>query len=77
MVFANIRFYALLAAAFVLGILGLRAFWIDGGIAREQQKRVEDRLKAMKAAKEVRDAVEILDDTGLADRASKWLRESK
>lgn len=38
-------------------------------------KETEQRLKDMKKAQEVRDEVEILDDTGLADRASKWLRK--
>jgi preprotein translocase subunit YajC len=38
-------------------------------------KETEKRLKDMKTAQEVRDEVEILDDAGLADRASKWLRK--
>ena len=37
--------------------------------------KVNQRLDAMKVSQEVRDEVEILDDTGLADRASKWLRK--
>ena len=37
-------------------------------------KETGQRLKDVKKAQEVRDAVEILDDTGLADRASRWLR---
>jgi hypothetical protein len=37
--------------------------------------KVKQRLDAMKVSQEVRDEVEILDDTGLADRASKWLRK--
>jgi len=37
--------------------------------AKETKQRLED----MKVAREVRDEVETLDDTGLADRASKWL----
>jgi len=38
-------------------------------------KEIEKRLKDMEEAQEVRDEVEMLDDTELADRASKWLRK--
>ena len=38
-------------------------------------KQTKQRLEDMKTAQGVRDEVEILDDTGLADRASKWLRK--
>lgn len=41
----------------------------------QEVKQTKQRLKDMKTAQEVRDEVEILDDTGLADRASKWLRK--
>jgi len=37
--------------------------------AQDAKQRVED----MKTAQEVRDEIETLDDTGLADRAAKWL----
>lgn len=37
-------------------------------------RQTEQRLKDVKKAQEVRDEVEVLDDTGLADRASRWLR---
>lgn len=39
--------------------------------------QVSQRLDDMKAAQEVRDEVEVLDDTGLADRAAKWLHGGK
>lgn len=71
----RVKLYALIAAAFILGFIGIRAFWIDEGITKEQQRRDQDRLDALKKANEVRHDVEILDDAGLADRASKWLRE--
>jgi len=41
----------------------------------QEVKQTKQRLKDVKTAQEVRDEVEILDDTGLADRASKWLRK--
>ena len=37
-----------------------------------KDKRLEDIMKA----KEIEDEVEALDDTGLADRASKWVRNN-
>ena len=36
-------------------------------------KQTERRLEDMKKAQEVRDEVETMDDSGLADRAAKWL----
>lgn len=69
------KFYALVAGAFLIGILGMRARWIDNALAKEEAKRTEARLEAVRKANEVRRDVEILDDTGLANRASRWLRE--
>jgi hypothetical protein len=40
-------------------------------------KETGKRLKDVKTAQEVRDEVETLDDTGLADRAAKWLHGNK
>ena len=40
-------------------------------------RQTEQRLKDVKTAQEVRDEVETLDDTGLADRAAKWLHGNK
>lgn len=45
----------------------------EAGKARKA-KEAKKRLADTKAAQEVRDGVEILDDVGLARRASKWLR---
>jgi len=74
MVFGRLKFYALIAAAFALGVLGMRAFWIDEGIERERDRRSKERLDAMREAKDVRD--EIQSDPHLADRATRWLRET-
>jgi hypothetical protein len=74
-VISRLRLYALIAAAFFLGILGMRAFWIDEGVEKERAQRDEDRLDAMRKAKEVRDEVE--SDPYLADRATRWLRDDE
>lgn len=72
----RLKLYALVAAAFILGVLGMRAFWIDEGVDRERAKRDKKRLDDMHKAKEVEDEVEILDDVGLGERASKWVRQA-
>ena len=69
------KLYALVAGAFLFGILGMRSRWIDNALAKEEAKRNEARVAAMRTANEVRRDVEVMDDTGLADRASRWLRE--
>ena len=69
------KIYALVAAAFVFGVFGMRARWVDGALAKAEAKRNEARLKAVREANEVRRDVEVMDDTGLADRASRWVRK--
>ena len=69
------KLYALVAGAFLFGILGMRSRWIDNALAKEEAQRNENRVKALREANEVRRDVEIMDDAGLADRASRWLRE--
>lgn len=75
-VIGRLKLYALVAVAFFLGVLGMRAFWIDEGVDREKAKRDQKRLDDMHKAKEVEDEVEILDDVGLGERASKWVRQA-
>ena len=69
------KLYALVAGAFLFGIVGMRSRWIDNALAKEEAKRNEARIAAMRTTSEVRRDVEIMDDAGLADRASRWLRE--
>jgi hypothetical protein len=63
-----------------LGV-GLAVVWQIVRVIRKSERndiereRANARIDAMKVAQEVRDEVEILDDAGLADRASKWLRK--
>ena len=61
-----------------VALVGGVALYVFGfrtaGKVREA-KETKQRLEDMKTAQEVRDEVEVLDDTGLADRASKWLRK--
>lgn len=75
--FGRIQLYALIAFAFVAGILGIYVSGVQRGIDRTRRKIDEKRLSSMKTAKEVEDEVEILDDPHLAARASEWVREDK
>lgn len=72
--FGRIQLYALLAFAFVAGMLGIYVSGVQRGIDRTKRKIDEKRLSNMKTAKEVEDEVEILDDPHLADRANEWVR---
>jgi hypothetical protein len=72
---ARWKLYALLAASFVFGVFGIRAYWVEVALSREEAKRNSARLRAINEAKEVRRDVETLDDSGLVDRASRWLRK--
>jgi hypothetical protein len=74
MAFGKAKLYLLVALAFVLGVFGLRFFWIQEGIKKQQDKRNEDRLKAIKKADEVENEVEALNPDDLRKRASKWVR---
>lgn len=70
------RIYAVIALAAILALLRWRSAAVDNAVAQIELRVAEDRLVAVKAAQRVRDDVEILDDAGLADRASRWVRET-
>lgn len=74
MVGARLQLWALVGLAFVAGIAGIYMAGVQRGIDRQRTKIDRARLDKIGKAKEVRDDVEILDDSGLADRASRWLR---
>lgn len=72
----RIKFYIILALAFGLGLLRIRSMIVDNTVARLAAERERARLDAALKAKQVREEVDALDDMGLADRASRWLREA-
>ena len=74
MVGAKLQLYALIALEFIARVLGIYKAGARAGVDRVRRKIDERRLDNFATAKEVSDEVEILDDTGLSDRASKWLR---
>ena len=70
------RIYAIIALAAILALVRWRSVAVDRAVAQIELRVAEDRLVAVRAAQEVRDDIEILDDAGLADRASRWVRET-
>lgn len=74
MVGAKVQLYLLVALAFAAGVFGIYMAGVQRGIDRQRSKIDRARLDKIGKAKEARDDVEILDDSGLADRASQWLR---
>lgn len=73
MVGARLQLYALLALAFVAGVLGIYASGVQRGIARQQAKIDRARLDKIGQAKEIEDAVNA--DPHLVDRARQWVRK--
>ena len=74
MVGARLQLYALIALAFIASVFGIYKAGARAGVDRVRRKIDKQRLDNFATAKEVSDEVEILDDTGLSDRASKWMR---
>jgi len=73
MVGARLQLYALLALAFMAGILGIYMSGVQRGIDRQRTKIDRARLDKIGQAKEIEDAVNA--DPDIVSRASRWLRE--
>jgi len=73
MVGARLQLYALLALAFMAGILGIYMSGVQRGIDRQRTKIDRARLDKIGQAKEIEDAVNA--DPHLVDRARQWVRE--
>lgn len=77
MFLSRIQLYLFIGAAFILGAVGIYASGVQRGVDRTKRKIDEQRLGNMQEAKKVEDEIEILDDSGLADRASEWVRNPR
>lgn len=73
----RIKLYAIGAVVFIAALLKLRHDAVSKALFKLQADQAEKRIDAMRAAKEIEDEIEVLDDSGLADRASKWVREGR
>lgn len=74
---ARLKIYAIGAAVFIAALLKLRHDAVSKALFKLQADQAEKRIDAMRAAREIENEIEVLDDSGLADRASKWVRESR
>ena len=71
----KLKLYAIGALAFIAALLKLRHDAVSQALFKVQADQAEKRIDAMRAAKEIEDEIEVLDDSGLADRASRWVRK--
>ena len=73
----RIKLYAIGAAVFIAALLKLRHDAVSKALYKMQADQAEKRIDAMRAAKEIEDEIEILDDSGLSERAAEWVRGSR
>ena len=71
---AKIQLYALIASAFVLGLLGIYSAGMARGQDKIKRKIDAKRLDNISIKNEVEDELHASDDTYLAHRAAKWMR---
>lgn len=71
----KLQIYLLIAASFVLGLLGIYSAGIARGKDKIKRKLDEKLIDNMKTAKEVEDEIESLGDNALLGRANKWVRK--
>ena len=71
----KLQLYALIGAAFVLGLIGIFSTGVARGQDKIKRKIDEKRLSNLNTQKEIKDEVKTLDDTELSERASTWVRK--
>jgi len=71
------QLYALVGAAFVLGLIGIYSTGVARGQDKIKRKIDEKRLSNLKIQKVIDDEIKAMDDTELSDRASTWVRKDK
>ena len=74
--FLRLKLYAAAVAAFILALLGIYWSGRRDGAAAVKADITEDRLDAMKTAKDVEDEIKSLDDPAFIDRAGQWVRKN-
>lgn len=72
---ARLKMYLWIAGAALVAVITIYFKGRSDGRDAYEYKAKDKRLDDLMTAKKVRDEIEILDDTGLADRASKWVRK--
>ena len=71
----RLKLYVAAAAVFVAALLGIYWSGRRDGAAAVKADITEDRLDAMKTAKDVEDEIKSLDDPAFIDRAGQWVRK--
>ena len=71
----RLKLYAIGVVVFVLALLGIYWSGRKDGTAAVKADITEDRLDAMKVAKDVEDEINSLDDPAFIDRAGQWVRK--
>ena len=71
----RLKILAIAGAAFILALLGIYWSGRKDGAAAVKADINEDRLDAMKTAKDVEDEIKSLDDPAFVNRAAVWLRK--
>ena len=67
--------YGLIAATFVLGLLGIYSAGVSRGQDKIKRKLDQKLIDSMRTAKDIDDEIDTLTDTSLADRANEWVRK--
>jgi hypothetical protein len=75
MLFGRLKLYAAAVGAFIVALVLAFFGGRRSGIIEGKVKSTQDTLDKMRTAKGIENEIELLDDAGLADRASKWVRE--
>jgi len=75
-VFGKLRIWAVAAAVALAAVAAAYFRGRSEANSDAQVKGYQNTIDKMRTAREVDREIEILDDTGLADRASKWLRDA-
>lgn len=73
---ARLKMYLWIAGAALVAVITIYFKGRSDGRDAYEYKSKDKRLDDLLEAKDIRDEVEVLDDVGLADRASKWVRKS-
>ena len=71
----KLQLYALIGAAFVLGLIGIYSTGIARGQDKIKRKIDEKRLANLKIQKVIDDEIKAMDDTELSERANTWVRK--
>ena len=73
----KLQLYALIGAAFVLGLIGIYSTGVARGQDKIRRKIDEQRLSNIKMQKVIDDEIKAMDDTELSERATSWVRKDK